>query len=1122
MNISKPTKTCCLSLCLSVASLGLTMLTQTTAMYAQQTNAQTIKGKVVDENGEPLIGAAVKVIGTGTGAITDLNGAFTLKLPAGKSDLEISYQGYVAQKVKAKNGISIKLMPDTKQLSEVVVTGMVAQDKRLFSGAADKLKADKVKLDGMPDVSRGLEGRSAGVSVQNVSGTFGTAPKIRVRGATSILGSSKPLWVVDGVIQEDVVQVGADDLSSGDATTLISSAIAGLNADDIESFQILKDGSATSIYGAKAMAGVIVITTKKGRQGTSSFSYTGEFTTRLIPSYREFNIMNSQDQMGIYRELRRKGWLNFSSTYRAGSSGVYGKMFHLTHHYDPITGTYGLENTEEARAKYLQAAELRNTDWFNELFSGSIMQNHSISMSTGTDRSQSYVSLSMLQDPGWMRASEVARYTLNVNNTFNFTPKLSLTTIGGASYRKQTAPGTLGQSIDAVSGEVSRAFDINPYSYAINTSRTLDANEFYQRNYAPFNIKRELDNNQINLNIVDLKFQSELKWKPLRGLTLAALGSIKYSITNQKHQITEYSNLALAYRAMDDATTVDSNSWLYKNPDNPNSLPNTVLPKGGFYNSRMYQMFGYDFRGSVTYNTEFKGGHILNSYAGIEFNAQDRTQDWYDGWGMQYDSGEVPFWDYLAFKQLKEKNNTYYDLTNTFSRTHAIFATATYSYKARYTLTGTWRYEGSNRLGRSLKARWLPTWNISGAWNVHEESFFRKYLNKALSHLTLKASYSLTADAGPTWVNNSLAIIRSYSPWRPSAGVSEPGNYIDGYENKDLTYEKKHELNLGADMGFLRNRISLGVDWYTRNNFDLIGVANTIGGTRYGNVASMKSHGFELSLSTKNIDTKKFSWTTDFIFGYNKNEITDLKDKRHLFSFVHGSGFGREGYPVRALFSIPFEGLDEHGLPTFTFKDKKITPANYGELNFQEREELGFLKYEGATDPTFNGSFGNIVRFGNVRLNLFVTYSGGNKIRLEPAFRSHYNDLTATPREFNDRWANAGDEAKTNVPVIAGIWDRRTYGSRNLTLGYNAYNYSSERVADGTFVRLKEISLTYDLPKSWLKSVIKSASVKVQATNLMLLYADPKLRGQDPEFFRAGGVSAPVPKQFTATLRLGF
>ncbi len=231
------------------------------------------------------------------------------------------------QTLNAQNGMRVALVSDGQSLDEVVVTGMQKMDKRMFTGATAKIDAEKAKIDGVADISRSLEGRVAGVSVQNVSGTFGTAPKIRVRGATSIYGSSKPLWVVDGVIMEDVAEVDADDLSSGNAETLISSAIAGLNADDIESFQILKDGSATSIYGARAMAGVIVVTTKKGKAGSNKISYTGEFTMRLKPSYANFNIMNSQEQMSVYREMERAGYLNFSDVYRASDSGVYGKMY---------------------------------------------------------------------------------------------------------------------------------------------------------------------------------------------------------------------------------------------------------------------------------------------------------------------------------------------------------------------------------------------------------------------------------------------------------------------------------------------------------------------------------------------------------------------------------------------------------------------------------------------------------------------------------------------------------------------------------------------------------------------------------------------------------------------------
>ena len=354
--------------------------------------AVQVTGVVVSsEDDLPVVGASILVKGTSNGTITDIDGKFTLKVNKG-AKLVISYIGMKSQTVTARNNMKIVLESDTEVLDEVVVTGMQRMDKRLFSGAATQISGEDVKMDGLADISRGLEGKAAGVSVQNVSGTFGTAPKIRVRGATSIYGSSKPLWVVDGVIMEDAVEVSADQLSSGDAETLISSAIAGLNADDIESFQILKDGSATSIYGARAMAGVIVVTTKKGKAGSSRVNYTGEFTTRLVPSYNDFNIMNSQEQMGIYKQMEQKGWLNFSETIRAAESGVYGKMYQLMNTFNPSTGLPMLQNTESARNSYLQAAEFRNTDWFDVLFSPSLSQNHSVSISSGTDKSSFYAS----------------------------------------------------------------------------------------------------------------------------------------------------------------------------------------------------------------------------------------------------------------------------------------------------------------------------------------------------------------------------------------------------------------------------------------------------------------------------------------------------------------------------------------------------------------------------------------------------------------------------------------------------------------------------------------------------------------------------------------------------------
>ena len=200
-----------------------------------------ISGTVVfQDDGEPVLGATVVVEGNKMGTITDMDGKFSLEVPAGKK-IQVSYVGMETQVLTPKNGMKVALKGNT-EIDEVVVVGMTKMDRRTFTGATDKIEAKDAILGGVADVSRSLEGRSAGVSVQNVSGTFGTAPKIRVRGATSIYGSSKPLWVVDGVIMEDVSDISADDLSSGDAETLVSSAIAGLNSDDIESFQILKDG----------------------------------------------------------------------------------------------------------------------------------------------------------------------------------------------------------------------------------------------------------------------------------------------------------------------------------------------------------------------------------------------------------------------------------------------------------------------------------------------------------------------------------------------------------------------------------------------------------------------------------------------------------------------------------------------------------------------------------------------------------------------------------------------------------------------------------------------------------------------------------------------------------------
>ena len=726
-----------------------------------------------------------------------------------------------------------------------------------------------------------------------------------------------------------------------------------------------------------------------------------------------------------------------------------------------------------------------------------------------------------MDDRGWTLQNGVSRYTANLNTTYNISKKLSLSMVSNASYRKQKAPGTLSSDIDAVSGEVKRDFDINPYSYALNTSRALDPYETYTRNYADFNIFKELDNNYIDLSVMDFRLHGELTYKPFKNLELKALAAVKHTSTSSEHHILDHSNQAMAYREMGTSTIRKNNPFLYTDPDDIYALPISVLPEGGIYERQDNAMTGWDFRATANYNNTFARNHIVNLYGGMETNSVDRHATWFRGWGMQYQMGEIPSYAYQVFKKGAEDNADYYTLSNRHERSAAFFVNGTYSYKGRYTINGTARYEGTNKLGKSRSARWLPTWNISAAWNVHEENWFDSV--PVLSHLSLKASYSLTADRGPSSVTNSFVVIRSENPWRPFTSVKESQLYISSLANSELTYEKKHELNIGLALGLLDNRINIEADWYTRNNFDLIGIANTagVGGEvrKYGNIASMKSDGVEFTLSTVNVKTKDFSWTSNFIYSHTHNIVTDLKTSKRIIDLVSGNGFAQEGYPVRAIFSIPFKGLNEEGLPTFLDQDGNISTTG---IYFQtsDPEKLKFLEYSGSADPTDVGSFGNIFKYKGLTLNIFMTYSFGNVVRLDPVFRKSYSDLASMPKEFKNRWTVSGDENITTIPVIAS--KNQNYNDTHLSYAYNAYNYSTERIAKGDFIRMKEISLSYALPTSFVEKMkVKDASIKLQATNLFLIYADKKLNGQDPEFFNTGGVAVPVPKQFTLTLKLG-
>jgi TonB-linked SusC/RagA family outer membrane protein len=1115
------------SLLLGLLLLLLPAVCNTSYVLAQQDPLIVISGKVRirGQNGKESVAPGVSILekGTRNGTVTNADGKFALKVRK-NTVLLISMVGYKAIEVKvdpASPGLDLILEEDVSGLNEVVVTGFQQIDKTKFSGAATKLKAEDIKMDGIADVSRMLEGRAAGVSVQNVSGTFGSAPKLRIRGATSLTGPNKPLWVVDGIVLEDVIDVTNDQLSSGDPSTLLASAVAGLNMNDIESFYVLKDAAATSLYGARAMNGVVVINTKKGRSGKLLVNYSGTFSSQLRPGYRNFNIMNSAEQMSVYSEIHRKGLLNLADVGNMADKGVFGKMYDQLQEVDGATGGFMLENTPEARRTFLERYAKANTNWFNVLFRNSIIQEHSISLTGGTEKMQSYVSTSFYNDNGWTIADKVKRFTFNSQTSYNFSDKVSGSLIATGSVREQNAPGTVGRKSDPVYGRMTRDFDINPYSYALNTSRALTPYddkgrlEYFTRNYAPFNIINELNNNKIRLSVVDVKLQAILGYKINKYLRYEFLGALRYARTTQEYLVHETSNKAQAYRAYINTVIADANRFLYKDPDQPNALPQVVLPAGGFYNRTENSLNNYNIRNQLTYTRSF-GKHDLNILAGQELKSADRQNAYNNGYGYQYDYGGTTFINYLIVKKDVEQGTSYYGMEKLYDRFASFYSKADYTLNGKYNLTVNLRYDGSNQLGKSSTARWLPTWGVSGAWNMDQEEWLRNV--SFLNYLKLRASYGLTASFGIA--TNSSIVLKQYNTRRQYFRDIESGIYIDDLENSDLTWEKNHTTNIGMETGLFDSRLTLVLDVYKRRGFDLIADIRTsgIGGqvNKVGNYADLKSQGIEVTLGGDIIRQQNWKWTSSLTFGYNKNKITNARNTPIIFDQVAAEGGNKNGYPVKSLFSLDFKGLEPGtGIPNFVNEKGGTSRGVY-----LQDIETRYLKYEGPVDPPINGGWSNTFRYKNLSLNILLTCQAGNKIRLTPVFKPTYSDLDALPREFLDRWTLAGDETRTNIPSLLDALTNYRIGS---DYPYNNYNYSSARVADGGFLRLKYVSFTYLLPPAFItRTGLSNLSVTASASNLWLLYADKRLKGQDPEFFNTGGVAQPLQRQLAVSLKVGF
>lgn len=1080
-----------------------------------------ISGTVTDPSGEPMVGVSVVIEGTSIGSITDLDGNFSFKANTGDV-LVVRMLGMKEQKLKVSNPnqqFKIKLLEESVALEEVVVNGFQEVDRKLFTGASENLKMSDIKAEGIVDVSRVLEGRVAGVNVDNVSGTFGTSPKIRIRGNASINGNNQPLFVVDGVILEDLANVNTDDFISGNANTLISSSIANINPDDIESFQILKDASATAIYGARAANGVIVITTKRGKSGALRVNYSGNYSVKLRPTYNQFSLLNSAEEMSVYREMAQKGLIDITTSVRAQNYGAMGKMYtQIAQHQIPWGPGGGLNEA------FLNQYENANTDWFDVLFRDfGLQQQHSLSFTSGTDKSNSYYSISYLNDAGQTIADGVQRLTASARNTYFLSDKFTFGLKLSASYRDQTVPGTRNREFDPITGKYSRSFDINPLSYALNTSRSIrpyDSNgelEYFRRNYADFNILEELKYNFIDINVTDVSTQTDFELNPTKNISLKGVMQLRYASTQRDHTVHEKSNQAEAYRANETQFIQDANNLLYRDPDNPGLNPVVVLPIGGFNYLDRSDMLNFFSRISAEWSKTYREIHQVNLLGGQEIRFTNRSEKSTTGLGVVYESGGIAVTDPNIVEFFNSQNIDIYSQNQLRDRFIGVFLNGGYAYKGKYIANFTVRYDGSNQLGETKSARYLPTWNVSGAWNAHSESFMSNL--SFIDLLKVRATYGISGNLPPD--ASALLNLQADVTVRPTD--QEPYLYIEDLTNSELTWEKLKELNIGMDIGLMDGRINTSIDWYKRQSFDLIGQVLTsgVGGQsiKTGNFADMESDGFEFTLNTVNVARGNFSWSTNFNIGYTKDEITRLDFGPRLVDALEQNGAAVLGGPRRGLYSTRFAGLTNFGYPTFY-------DANDGvvfQYDLQSRDDLDeTLKFEGSTEPRGSGGLSNTLTLKGLSFSFLLSYKFDYKIRLNDVVETNarYTDFDALPAEMANRWVIPGDEDITTVPAIL---EQRIVGEGGADLdSYALYNLSDLRVADGDYIRLKNVRLSYQLPSPLVQRIgLNTVNLSVEGQNLWLIYSDSALNGQDPEFFNSGGVSLPQPRLVTFTLNIG-
>lgn len=1075
----------CLTASLSYEKDGTLVMIRKTAVEnrTQQQPAAVVRGRVTDRHGAAVVGASVVIKGSQTGTGTDRNGEFTISVANPQNAvLLFSYLGMksVEMPVGGRTNLTVVMEEDASDIEEVVVTGYQTLSRRESASAVSVVRTEDIHMEGVTTIDKMLQGRIPGMFVMNTSGEPSATPKIRIRGNSTINGNKSPVWVVDGVILEQDVPFSASDLNSEDAEYLIGNAIAGLNPQDIETITVLKDASATAIYGVKAANGVIVLTTKKGRVGKPRISYYGDFNVNQRPSYRNLDLMDSKQRIQLSKEIFEDGL-------------KYGDVPQNDDSYEGLIALlYDRKIDEKQFSEKVTALQKRNTDWFDILFRNSFTQSHNVNVSGGGEDTQYYFSAGYNNTPGAAIGADSKRFTslakvdVKVNNFINFTAKIDYSTTDNEGYN-----------------------GVSPFDYAYKRSRTLTPyNEdgtyrMYQTNRVndyKYNVLNELDNTGANTRMNDFNALLDLKIKLfVEGLSYQGTFSFHNSSSNQRTWATAASHQVARIRGY--------NYGEYN--ENDDKYINSALPYGGTLSQSHTDKRGYTVRNMLNFVRNF-GEHHVNVIAGIEARSNKYKGVSVLGYGWTPDFGEM----FMPVHTNKYDQNAQTGMftpsnTNKATQVASYLASASYTYDNRYVINANVRADGANKFGSNPKYRWLPTWSVAGKWIISNERFMEDI--SWLSMLGIRGSYGIQGnihdDATPYMIvqfggRDSYSGIEYYT--------------INRLPNPDLRWEKTKSWNAAIDFSFLNNRIRGAFDIFQKNTEDLI--MNKFVATSNGrevmsiNAGKMQNKGYEFFIQADIIRDRAVEWRLGVNFGRTTNKITlanegDYSAKERVKMMLEGN-FAMEGEAIGSLYSYKFAGLnDENGYPMFYAKDG--SKVHFGHSDMMELVNCGSIY------PNLEGGFDTQITYKKrLSLSMAFTYSLGAVRRIPVIYEKSnaFDPFTNVPTALQDRWRQPGD--KTNIPKLynsdevsqiykehpewiaknneAAVSDTAVYP---LTM----YNTSDLRTAKTDYLRLKSIAVSYSLPESFLKQLhISSAQVRFQASNLFVI-AGKEWRGLDPE-----------------------